>query len=727
MAGPFFDPVHKKYHLFMQARSYNPAPFAPGINWSHFASDDLVTWMDLGTGLVTDGQGCPNQNGCYSGSTVVYQDVPTIVYPGVHAVNQSKSHPDGVGMAQCLARPANLSDPWLRAWKSIIIVPTDPVPGDVNNHFHDDAEPWHSASDGRWYTFASGGNANRTQGVNILYSTTDADFVSSGGGWRLEHALWNISNGQCDFVSCPEMYPLPGVPAGTPRTSGTVVYESLCGCDQYWLGHYNDTAHTFAPYPAYVPPAAGAGSSGRRYCYDYGVGRASKGFWDEASSRRLMWSWITGGKQSPSSTWDGTQTVPRVITLAPPSTPTRRLYPHLQPNPVLPSSSAQHGPPDGQELAINPAREVDALRVGQAVVVLPPTVLPPGGSGTVHDAGSPQLDVLVNLTWPMDGQVDDVSVTVSVLVPIAAPRITHKGRDNDNHHATHGHPVDRPVGESQGGGGGKVPQHQRHPDHLSLRNAASNPNSNPHPHRRPTPSSESTRERRAKGVQQQRQPHEDVDSGCNIVVTMSRASFSFLPNTNIPHGDLTPDDFPLNHSRSWTDREGAAVCATRCDQLAACTCWTYVPASSGGPRCAIKGPGGIGGGPMFPVPGPDVSGYKAGHVPHNLTIDNRTVTAVSACGAATMPGHVTTVEASAHRTSNPFGLDAAVTTVGTMQLRVLVDRSVVEVYDGVAAMSVHHAPASVEAATGVSVTAQTANMTASMTVYRMGNAVVPGP
>ena len=54
-------------------------------------------------------------------------------------------------MAQCLARPANLSDPYLRKWTSHVIVPTYGSAGrglDINNHFHDDAQPWLSASDG---------------------------------------------------------------------------------------------------------------------------------------------------------------------------------------------------------------------------------------------------------------------------------------------------------------------------------------------------------------------------------------------------------------------------------------------------------------------------------------------------------------------------------------------------------------------------------------------------
>ena len=69
--GPFYDPVHRKYHLFMQYRSYHPPPATTGIEWAHFASDDLVTWRDLGVGIPSDGVGCPNAAGCFSGSAAV--------------------------------------------------------------------------------------------------------------------------------------------------------------------------------------------------------------------------------------------------------------------------------------------------------------------------------------------------------------------------------------------------------------------------------------------------------------------------------------------------------------------------------------------------------------------------------------------------------------------------------------------------------------------------------
>ena len=588
--GPFYDPVGKMYHMFMQWRPYG-ATF--GISWAHFASADLVTWTDLGVGLLADGKGgCPNTNGCFSGSTVVVNGMPTIVYPGVHHVDKSPTHPDGVGMAQCLARPANRSDPYLRDWTSQTIVPTDPMPADVNNHYHDDSQPWRSASDKRWWMFASGGSFNRSRGVNLLYSTSDADFMSTGSGWRFEHALWNITTGQCNFVSCPEMYPLPGRPQAQPLTSARVVYEALCGCDQYWLGSYDDDAHTFAPEAPYVPPAAS------KFCYDYGVGRASKSFWDERSNRRLMWSWITGDKHSPNATWDGSQSVPREVTLA---------------------AVADGG---AQELAINPVAEVAALRRGPPLVDEAIT-LAQGTPPKAHAAGV-ALDVLANVSWEASAQA--VSAGVRVLL----------------------------------GGGG---------------------------------------------------------AGDLIQFSAAHTSAQFMPSTNLPGGDVQGDDFSLNASARWTDQSGAAACASFCDERDECTGWTFVrPGSAGaagevtdaqvakgGPRCAIKGA------QQTAAPQADgccVSGYKPGHAP--APVPNRTAVTISG-GPHTMVGHFAQEEGDRR---------------ARLELRVLVDHSVVEVYDGTSALTFNTYPPQPELATAVQLEwVEGADVQASLRVYAMGGAV----
>ena len=74
-------PLHFKgrYHLFYQ--------YAPQISnsatkyWGHAVSTDLVHWKNLGIALAPTSGG-PDKNGCWTGSAVVVNGVPTIVYTG---------------------------------------------------------------------------------------------------------------------------------------------------------------------------------------------------------------------------------------------------------------------------------------------------------------------------------------------------------------------------------------------------------------------------------------------------------------------------------------------------------------------------------------------------------------------------------------------------------------------------------------------------------------------
>lgn len=70
-----------------------------------------------------------------------------------------------------------------------------------------------------------------------------------------------------------------------------------------------------------------------------------------------------------------------------------------------------------------------------------------------------------------------------------------------------------------------------------------------------------------------------------ISFSQSRAG-SFMNNTDIPHGDITSEDFPL--PANTTDAEGATACQTFCNAHVECVGWVYVRPPDG-PRCAIKG------------------------------------------------------------------------------------------------------------------------------------------
>ena len=107
--------VHRdgRYHAFFQ---HNPASTSWGdIHWGHAVSEDLVRWRHLPVALRPT-PGGPDADGCWSGSFVDDDGVPTIVYSGFVA-------PSAIGARSvCLAR----GDEELLAWATD---PRSPVLG----------------------------------------------------------------------------------------------------------------------------------------------------------------------------------------------------------------------------------------------------------------------------------------------------------------------------------------------------------------------------------------------------------------------------------------------------------------------------------------------------------------------------------------------------------------------------------------------------------------------
>ena len=50
--------------------------------WGHAVSEDMVHWKHLPVALVPTPHG-PDKDGCFSGSVVINNGVPTLIYPGV--------------------------------------------------------------------------------------------------------------------------------------------------------------------------------------------------------------------------------------------------------------------------------------------------------------------------------------------------------------------------------------------------------------------------------------------------------------------------------------------------------------------------------------------------------------------------------------------------------------------------------------------------------------------
>ncbi|KAL0359030.1 UNVERIFIED_CONTAM: Beta-fructofuranosidase, soluble isoenzyme I [Sesamum angustifolium] len=149
MTGPLF---HKGwYHLFYQ---YNQESAVWGnITWGHAVSRDLIHWLHLPYAMVPDQW--YDVNGVWTGSATILPDGRIMMlYTGdTHDVVQ----------VQCLAYPADLSDPLLLKW---VKYPNNPVmvppPGIGHKDFRDPTTAWLSPDGDKWrITIGSKINKNR--------------------------------------------------------------------------------------------------------------------------------------------------------------------------------------------------------------------------------------------------------------------------------------------------------------------------------------------------------------------------------------------------------------------------------------------------------------------------------------------------------------------------------------------------------------------------------------
>ncbi|KAG6429548.1 hypothetical protein SASPL_107600 [Salvia splendens] len=156
--GPLF---HKGwYHLFYQ---YNQESAVWGnITWGHAVSKDLIHWFHLPYAMVPDQW--YDVNGVWTGSATILPDGQIIMlYTG--------DTTDAV-QVQCLAYPANLSDPLLIDW---VKSPSNPVlfppPGIGSKDFRDPTTAWLSPGGDKW-RITIGSKVNKT-GISMVYETSD--------------------------------------------------------------------------------------------------------------------------------------------------------------------------------------------------------------------------------------------------------------------------------------------------------------------------------------------------------------------------------------------------------------------------------------------------------------------------------------------------------------------------------------------------------------------------
>ncbi|GLT47195.1 hypothetical protein SLA2020_209070 [Shorea laevis] len=292
--GPLF--YKGWYHFFYQ---YNPNGALWGdIVWGHAVSRDLIHWFHLPLAMVPDQW--YDFNGVWTGSATILPDGKIVMlYTG--ATNESVQ-------VQNLAYPADPSDPLLIKWIKYSGNPVlVPPPGIHHKDFRDPTTAW-LTSEGKWRIII-GSKINRT-GIALVYDTKD--FKTYELLDRLLHGVPGTG-----MWECVDFYPVSKTEDSGLDTSINgpevkhVVKASLDDDkhDYYAIGTYHDKNSTWVP----DNPEIDVGIGIR---YDYGVFYASKTFYDQDKSRRILWGWIGESDSEFADVkkgWASIQSIPRTI------------------------------------------------------------------------------------------------------------------------------------------------------------------------------------------------------------------------------------------------------------------------------------------------------------------------------------------------------------------------------------------------------------------------------
>ncbi|KAL0452571.1 UNVERIFIED_CONTAM: Beta-fructofuranosidase, soluble isoenzyme I [Sesamum latifolium] len=295
MNGPLF---HKGwYHLFYQ---YNQESAVWGnITWGHAVSTDLIHWLHLPYAMVPDQW--YDVNGVWTGSATILPDGRIMMlYTGdTHDVVQ----------VQCLAYPADLSDPLLLKWVKYENNPVMvPPPGIGHKDFRDPTTAWLSPDGDKW-RITIGSKINKT-GISLVYETADFFKYELLDGYLHEvpgTGMWE----------CIDFYPISLMESNGLDTSANgqgikhVMKVSLDDDknDYYALGTYDPIKNKWTP----DDPELDVGIGLR---YDYGKYYASKTFYDQNKKRRILWGWIRETDAEALDIlkgWASVQSIPRTV------------------------------------------------------------------------------------------------------------------------------------------------------------------------------------------------------------------------------------------------------------------------------------------------------------------------------------------------------------------------------------------------------------------------------
>ena len=297
--GPVFYDGY--WHMFFQHNPYI-ADFGP-MSWGHARSADLVHWEHCPIAIMPS-PGSYDGAGCWSGSVVVHDGVPTMMYSAVADMtlfdaaddlppSDRQRIPQGYydeflleidQETQCIATSSDN----LQTWKKHPANPVIPsIPTGLDLIGFRDPFLW-KADDGAWYMLLGSGIMGQG-GVALLYRSPDLI------EWEYLNPLYigepseSGINWECpNFLDLGAKHLLVVSPHGRPV---------------YWLGDYAD--HRYLP----------DGSAKR---LDWGDVFYAPNSLRDPSDRWLMWGWVREARprdQYAAAGWASCLTLPREIAL----------------------------------------------------------------------------------------------------------------------------------------------------------------------------------------------------------------------------------------------------------------------------------------------------------------------------------------------------------------------------------------------------------------------------
>lgn len=359
-------PVHVDgtYHLFCQ---HNPGGTEHGdVHWAHFSSQDLVHWTTHPIALAPR-PGGPDADGCWSGSAVLVDGEPWLVYSGrLDAVEHE---------TVCVARPLPGHERWA-ADPEAAVMQSPPEAADLA--VFRDPFVWR---DGDGFRMLVGAGYRNGTGLALQYRSDDLRAWTPLGPFCT--AAHPVVSGRDtgDAWECPQLlrrdergllvlsvWRTEGGPSHVDYVSGRLVGDRL------------------------EPEGSGR--------LDHGPDFYAPALTVDATGRCLLWGWVWEARDAADvelDGWAGLLTVPRVLGLAADGTP--RMLP-------APELSTLRGDGSSAEVRLQPgAGQVLDAGAGSALDVEARLVPGPGGQAWLRVLADPGGAELTEIGVDGAGQV----------------------------------------------------------------------------------------------------------------------------------------------------------------------------------------------------------------------------------------------------------------------------------------------------------------------------------